>query len=78
MVGFRNLSPSRGEALGEWMESRSAGRDRFPPMGPPNGGDCKGNSPAISGKSRLVKYYFIWPDSVLILFGGRGIYENHI
>ena len=48
--------------------------DRFPP----NGGDCKGNSPAISGKSRLVKYYFIWPDSVLFLFGGRGIYENHI
>ena len=25
-------------------------------LGPPNGGDCKGN-PLISGKSRLVKYY---------------------
>ena len=37
--------------------------DRFPP----NGGDCKGNgTPAISGKSRLVKYYFIWPDSMHI------------
>ena len=22
----------------------------------------KGKSPAISGKTRLVKYYFIWPD----------------
>ena len=29
----------------------------------PNGGDCKGNgTPKISGKSRLVKYYSIWPD----------------
>ena len=34
--------------------------------GPPNGGDCKG-SPLISGKSRLVKYYSIWPD--LFFFG---------
>ena len=29
----------------------------------PNGGDCKGN-PLISGKSRLVKYYSIWPDYI--------------
>ena len=32
--------------------------DRFPPKG----SVLEGKSPAISGKSRLVKYYFIWPD----------------
>ena len=26
----------------------------------------EGNSPAISGKSRLVKYYSIWPDMSLL------------
>ena len=28
----------------------------------PKGGVLEGKSPAISGKSRLVKYYSIWPD----------------
>ena len=33
---------------------------------PPNGGlFSKGNgTPAVSGKSMLVKYYFIWPESL--------------
>ena len=29
---------------------------------PPIGSGLEGKSPKISGKSRLVKYYFIWPD----------------
>ena len=48
-------------------KERPISHDRFPP---PNGGglvrEIHGNgTPAISGKSRLVKYYSIWPDSTL-------------
>ena len=31
--------------------------------GPPKGSFLEGKSPTISGKSRLVKYYSIWPES---------------
>ena len=37
------------------------------PKNTPNGGDSKGNgTPKISGKSRLVKYYSIWPESMVV------------
>ena len=32
--------------------------------GPPNDGLVREMGPLISGKSRLVKYYFIWPDGM--------------
>ena len=42
-------------------------------FGPPNGGwfSKENGTPKISGKSRLVKYYSICPDSCLILFIGK-------
>ena len=42
--------------------ARDLKHDRF---GPPKGSVLEGKSPAISGRSRLVKYYSIWPDGCL-------------
>ena len=43
--------------------------------GPPKGSLLEGKSPAISGKSRLVKYYAIWPDTVATCQSNRIMFD---
>ena len=68
------LRGNRGETWSEGKKNRTTSSfhlvklARGPHMsfGPPKG-SRGGKCPAISGKSRFVKYYSIWPDSILCL-----------
>ena len=48
------------------------------PKNPPNGGLLREMGPLISGKSRLVKYYFIWPDQCQIVKSPGVVSTSHV